>query len=123
VSTESTTLDRRVPYVGQVLLFTPRAGELGFISNAGCVPAQVLNVIDDDHVDVNLSLAGVNPVVRTNVPRKTERDPLGSWTFNEHDAAADKVEQLQAALRELQDQLATLRAEVVTDTGLSSQKK
>jgi hypothetical protein len=42
-------------------------------------------VFDDDHVDVNLALAGVNPVSRSHVPRKTEHDPLGSWSFNSWD--------------------------------------
>jgi hypothetical protein len=109
--------DHRRPYVGQTVLFHPRLGELGFIGREGCVPAQVLSVVDDDHVDLNLALAGVNPVVRLNVPRKTDDEPSGSWAWNDHDAehyrGADELQQLRAEyrseIRELLPQLDALK--------------
>jgi hypothetical protein len=110
--------DRR-PYLGQAVLYHQRAGELGFVGSAGCVVAQVINVVDDDHVDLNLALAGVNPVVRSRVPRKSDNDPLGSWSFTDHDAEhyqadADKLKQLQEHVYDLQNQVAALKLEIAS---------
>jgi hypothetical protein len=110
--TDHETHDRRAPYVGLTVLFYPRQGDLGYVSREGCVPATILSVRDRDHVDLNLALAGVNPVVRSGVPRKSDRDPLGSWSFTEehHHSNAAELQQLRDELRDLQEQVAELTA-------------
>jgi hypothetical protein len=75
--------DRRRPYAGQIVLFHQRPGE----SRAGkpSSPAIVTRVDDDDHVELMIVYAADDFHTRWSVPRKTEQNPINSWTFNEHD--------------------------------------
>lgn len=75
--------DRRIPYVGQSVVFHARPGE-----NRGgksCAPALVMKVQDDDHIEVTIVWAADDFLTRWNVPRKTEQNPVNAWSFNEWD--------------------------------------
>lgn len=100
--------DRRVPYVGQAVLFHARPGE----GRAGRVvsPALVLRVEDDDHADLLIIYDADDFIVRQKIPRKTDQNNINAWSFNEHDQKNYMlIEQLAKQLAEHGGQLSDLR--------------
>lgn len=75
--------DRRIPYVGQWLVFHTRPGE----GRAGSMtaPALVLRIHDEDHVDILIKWGQEDEIERQKIPRKTDQNNFNAWSFNAHD--------------------------------------
>jgi hypothetical protein len=75
--------DRRVPYVGQWLVFHMRPGE----GRGGKLqaPAVVIRVEDNDHVELVVFHAADDQITRWKIPRRTEQNPVNAWAFNDWD--------------------------------------
>jgi hypothetical protein len=126
VSTDHKNHDRH-PHIGETVLFNPRPGELGYVAGTPRVPAIVVDVLGNDNLKLAV-VAGDSLVLRLSAPRKTDRDPLGSWEFCEHDVEhhhsnAHELQQLQHELRELQAQVAALKLEMTTSHGHGKGRK
>ena len=75
--------DRRVPYVGQSLIFHMRSGE----GRAGKMTAAAIctQVEDEDHVELLVIFAADDFITRWKIPRKTEQNNTNCWAFNAYD--------------------------------------
>jgi len=75
--------DRRVPYVGQSVLFHSRPGE-GRMGKM-IAPALITEVIDEDTVELLIIYAADDFLMRMRIPRKTEQNNINCWSYNAHD--------------------------------------
>lgn len=75
--------DRRVPYVGQAVVYHLRPGEGR--GGKSFAPALVTRVEDDDHVELLIMFAADDFLTRWKIPRKTDQNPVNAWTFNDWD--------------------------------------
>lgn len=75
--------DRRVPHVGQIVIYHMRPGE----GRAGkmSAPAIVTAVEDDDHIEILVIFSADDFMTRWKIPRKTDQNTVNCWAFNEHD--------------------------------------
>lgn len=75
--------DRRVPYVGQIVVYHMRPGE----GRAGkmSAPAIVTGIEDDDHVEILIIFSADDFMTRWKIPRRTDQNTVNCWSFNEHD--------------------------------------
>lgn len=75
--------DRRVPYLGQMLVFHARPGEGrgGKLANA----AICTHLFDEDHVELVVIYAADDFVTRMKIPRKSDQNNMNCWSFNEVD--------------------------------------
>jgi hypothetical protein len=96
--------DRRKPYVGQMVLFHLRPGGRGSIvnnQNRTTRPAMVMGVGEGGYVDLVVFYGtaqhpNLGKVLdcddRENVPRRSEQNPVESWSFNDHDEQHHQAE-------------------------------
>jgi hypothetical protein len=75
--------DRRVPYIGQWVVFHSRPGE----GRGGkmTAPAMVTHIHDEDHVELLIVHSADDLITRFKIPRKTEQNNINCWAFNEQD--------------------------------------
>ena len=117
--------DRRVPYVGQWVIYHCRPGE-GFQGRLEA-PAIVINVEDDDHIEIVIFRAGDDTITRFKVPRRTDQNTFNCWSFNEWDdrhyqrptgvderatAAEGKIGALRSDIDNLRSQIKSLESEI-----------
>lgn len=118
--------DRRVPYVGQAVIYHARPGE----SRGGksLAPAMVTRVEDDDHIEAMIIWAADDFITRWKIPRKTEQNPINAWSFSEWDEKtyampATIVVDPGPTLSDLSSQVETLRSKIASLEGeLRSQR-
>jgi hypothetical protein len=77
------TRDKRVPYLGQIVVYHMRPGE----GRGGklAAPGIVTRIEDDDHIELMIIHAADDFITRWKIPRKSEQNPINVWSFTEHD--------------------------------------
>lgn len=114
--------DRRVPYVGQALVYHLRPGE----GRGGKITAAaiVTRVEDEDHVELLIIFAADDFLTRWKIPRRTDQNPINAWAFNEWDqkhyqpdAKTEAPAVTALDLEKLRNQVETLHAQVKTLEG------
>ena len=84
--------------------------------------ADVLHIHDDDMVDLLVTYADDDQMIRVNIPRKTEQNPFNSWSFNADDEEnyLPHIVGRRSLIKEMRDEIAELRNRI---TALESKAK
>lgn len=77
--------DRRVPYLGQVLIYHARPGE----GRSGKLQTLAFcsKILDEDHVELMIMWDQMDFNVGHKIARKSDQQPFASWSFNDWDMA------------------------------------
>lgn len=102
--------DRRRPYVGQRVIYHSRPGESRFGRQQAI--ADVLHIVDDDMVELLVTYAADDSLIRVNIPRRTDQNPFNSWSFTEYDEENYLPSSKRDKLAQAIDDIAALRNKV-----------